>query len=82
MDREMEHLESKQDIDLMPYNQEVNPPSSPNLEAEKVISDQGDIKILEDNLEAEFHNISFDESHHRVVKSRRVTTPHVNASPT
>ena len=51
----------------MPQNQEVTPPASPDLEAKQVPRDQGDIKILEYNLEAEMHNISFDESQNRVV---------------
>jgi len=58
----------------MPQHQEVNPPASPDLEAEQVPSDQGDTEILGDNSEGEMHNISFDESHHRVVQSCRVST--------
>lgn len=59
---DMVQLESDQYIDLMPRNQEVTPPTSSNLEVEQVPSDQGDIEILEDNLEADMHNKSFDES--------------------
>ena len=53
----MEHLELEQDIGLMPYHQEVDPPASLDLEAEKFLSDQGDSEILGDNLEEEMHNI-------------------------
>ena len=67
MDMDAVHLESKHDIDLMPHNQEVNPPASPNLEAKQVLSDPGDTKILEDNPEEEMHNISFNESQHKFV---------------
>lgn len=82
MDMKMEQLESKQDIDLMPYNQEVNPPGSPDAEAEKVLRNQGDTEILEDNPEEERHNISFDESHHRFLQSHKATTLDVHTSPT
>ena len=63
----MEKQELEQDIDLMPYHQEVEPPASSNLEVEQVLSDQGDTQILGDHSEGEMHNISFDESQHRVV---------------
>ena len=46
----------------MPQNQEVTPPASLDPYIEQVLSDQGDTEILEDNLEPEMHNISFDES--------------------
>lgn len=46
---DMEQPELEQDIDLMPYTQEVNPPASLYLEVEKILSDQGDTEILEDN---------------------------------
>lgn len=62
----------------MPKDQEVTPPDPG---AEQVLSVQGDIEILEDNPEANVHNISFDESQHRVVQSRRVPTPDVHISP-
>ena len=65
----------------MPYHQEVDPPASPYLEAEQVLSDQGDAKILGDNPKGEMHNISFDESQHRVVQSHKVSTPDDNTSP-
>lgn len=73
--------ESDRDIDLMPQNQEVTPPNSPDPEVEQVPSDQGDTEILEDNPEAEMHNISFNESQHRVVQSCRFPTPNVHISP-
>lgn len=62
MDMKMEKLESEQDIDLMPYNQEFDPLASPDLKEKRVLSDQQDTAILEDNMEWEMHNISFDES--------------------
>jgi len=66
----------------MPYFQEVNPLASPDLETEQVASNQGDTKILGDNVEEELPNISFDESHHRVVQSCRVSTLDFHASLT
>ena len=65
----------------MPHHQEVDPPASLHLEDEQVPSDQGDTKILLDMLEGEMHNISFDESQHRVVQSHRVSTPEDHTSP-
>ena len=59
--------EKDQDMDLMPKDQEVTPPASLDLEVEQVPSDQGDTEILEDNLEADVHNIYFDDSQHRVM---------------
>ena len=76
----MEQPELEQDIDLMPYYQEFDPPNSPNSEVEKVLSDQGDIEILGDNLEEEMHNISFDESQHKVMQSCKVSTLDVHTS--
>lgn len=58
----MEQVELDQDIDPMPYHQEVNPPASPDSKAEQVLSSQGDTEILGDNPEEEMHNISFNES--------------------
>ena len=66
----------------MPHHQEVYPPASLHLEDEKVPSDQGDTKILGDQLEGEMHNISFDESQHRFVKSHRLLTSNDQTSPT
>lgn len=65
----------------MPYHQVVNLPASSDSEAEQVPSDQGDTKILGDNSEEDIHNISFDESKHRVVQSCRVSTPNDHTSP-
>ena len=65
----------------MPYHQEVDPPASPDPEAENVPSNQGDTKILGDNPEGEMHNISFDESQHKVLQSRRLSTLDDNTSP-
>jgi len=58
----------------MPKDLVVTPLASPDLGAEKVSSDQGDTKILEDNPEAYVHNIFFYESQHKVVPSCRVPT--------
>lgn len=66
----------------MPYDQEVNTPTSPDLEAEKLMRNQGDIEILDDNLKEEMHNISFDKSQHRVLHSHRVTILYVHTYPT
>ena len=76
-------VQPKQDEDtnLMPKDQEVTPPASPDPGAEQVLIDQGDTEILEGNLEADVHNISFDESQHRVVQSHRVSTPDFHESP-
>jgi len=49
MDMDMVQPELDLDIELMPRNQKVTPQASPDLEAEKVPSIQGDIEILEDN---------------------------------
>lgn len=76
----MEQPELKKDINLMPYHQEVDPSASTDLEAEQVLSDQGDIDILEDNSEEEMKNTSFDDSQHNVVKSHIVSTPNVHTS--
>lgn len=80
MDTDVFQLELDQDIGLMPRNQEVPPPASPDLGTEKVPSDQGDNEILEDNPEVDTHNISLNESQHRVVQSRRVPTLDVHVS--
>lgn len=55
-------LEQGQDTDLMPKCPKVISPTSLDLGVEQVPSDQEDIEILEDNLEAYVHNISFNES--------------------
>jgi len=81
MDTNIEQQELEQDIDLMPQHQEVNPLASPHPKEEQVPSDQGDTKILGDNLEEEMHNISFDKSQNRVVQYRRVSTPKDHTSP-
>jgi len=67
MDMDVVQPKQDQDTDLMPKDQEVTPPASPDPRAKQVPSDQGDNEILEDNPEADVHNISFDESQHRVV---------------
>lgn len=72
--------ESDQDINLMPQDQEVTQPASPDPKVEQVPSDQGDTETLEDNLEVDMHNISFNESQHKVVQSHRVTTPDAHVS--
>lgn len=76
---DMVQPELDQDIDLMPRNQEVSSPALRNTE-EHVPRDQGDTKILDENLEVEMHNISFDESHHKVVQSCTVPNPDVHIS--
>ena len=48
---DMEEQELEQDIDLMPYHHDVDPPASADLEEEQVPSDQGDIEILGDHPE-------------------------------
>ena len=64
----------EQDTNLMPHHKEVNSPTSLHPDDEKISNHQGGTKILGGKLEAEMHNISFDESHHRVVQSQRVPT--------
>lgn len=81
MDIDMEQHELEQDIIFVPHHQEVDPLASLDPEAEQVPSDQGDIEILGENLEGEMHNISFDESQHRVVQSLRESTPDDHTSP-
>lgn len=48
MDTAMEQQELDQDIDLMPHHEEVNPPTSPLPEEDRVPSKQGDTEILGD----------------------------------
>ena len=81
MDTNVVQPELDLDIELMPKNQEVTPPASPDPEAKKFPSNQGDTEILEDNLEVDVHNISFEESQHIVVQSHRVPTLNVHVSP-
>ena len=81
MDTDMEQQELEQDIDLLPCHQEVDPPPSLCPEEEQVPSDQGDTEILRDNPEEEMYNISFDESQHKVVQSRKVLTLDDHTSP-
>ena len=81
MDMDIEQKELEQDIGLMPYHQEVDLPASPDPKVEQVPSDQGGTEILWDNLEEEMHNISFDESQHRVVQSHKVSTLGDHTSP-
>lgn len=69
-----------QDTDLMPKDLEITPPASPDPIIEQVPSAQGDNEILEDNLEADVHNICFDESQHIIVQLRRVPTPDLHVS--
>lgn len=78
---DMEQQELEQEINLMPFHQEVDPLASPDLEAEKVPTNQGDNDILGNNLKEEMHNTLVDESQHRVVQSHRVSTPDDNTSP-
>jgi len=66
----------------MPHHKEVDPPTSMHSKEEKVLVDQGGTKILGDHLEEEMHNVSFDKSQHRVVKSHRVSTLEDKTSPT
>lgn len=82
IDTDVVQPELDQDIDLMPHNQDVTLPSSPDMEAEIVQSDQGDTDILEDNLEADVHNICFNESQHKFVQLHRVPSLDVHVSPT
>lgn len=77
----MEQRELEQDIDLLPHHQKVDLPASPHPDDEQVSCDREGTEILGDQLEEEMHNISFDESHHRVVQSHRVSTPDVHTSP-
>lgn len=65
----------------MPHHQEVDPLASPHLEDEQVPSDQGDTEILGDQSEGEMHNISFNESQHRVMQSHRVSTSEDHTYP-
>ena len=77
----MEQQELQQDTDLMPHQREVDSPTSMHPDSEQVSDDQGGTEILGGQLEAEMHNISFDESHHRVVQCLRVLTPEDQTSP-
>ena len=63
----MEQRELEQDTDLTPHHKEVDSPASMHPDDEKVSNEQGGTEILAGQPEAEMHNISFDEFHHRVV---------------
>ena len=65
----------------MPHHKELDSPTSMQPDDEQVSNDQGGIEILGDQLEEEMHNMSFDESQHRVVQSRRVSTSDDQISP-
>ena len=75
LDADMEQQELEQDTDLMPHHKEVDSPTSMHLEEEQVSDDQRGTEILSDQPEEDMHNVSFVESQHRVVQSRRVSTP-------
>ena len=77
----MEQQELEQDTDLMPHHKEVDSPTSMHLDDEQVSNDQGGTQILGDQPEGEMHNISFDESQHRVVQSHKVSTLEDHTSP-
>lgn len=57
----------EQDTNIMLHHKEVESPTSMHLEEEKVSNYQGGIEILRDQLEEKMHNITFDESQHRVM---------------
>lgn len=78
----MEQPELEEDINLLHYHQEVEPTASLDPEVEQVPCNHGDTEILGDNPKEQMHNISFDESHHRVVQSCRVFSLDDNTSPT
>lgn len=83
MDIDVVHPEQDQDIDLVPKDLEVAPSASLDLGAEQVPSDQGDIEILEENLEVNVHNIPFDESQHwirAVMQSAHSICPCISCS--
>lgn len=65
----------------MPRHKEVESPTSMHPDDEKVSDDQGGTKILGDQSKAEMHTISFDESHHKVVQSRKVSALEDHTSP-
>jgi len=67
LDVDMEQQELKQDTHLMLHHKEVDSPTSLHPDDEQVSNGQGGTKILGVQLEAEMHNISFNESHHNVV---------------
>lgn len=74
LDADMEQQELEHDVDLMHHQREVESPASMHLDDEKVSGDQGGTEILGGQPEVEMHKLSFDESHHRVLKSQRVPT--------
>lgn len=71
----------EQDTDLMPHQREVDSLASMYPDDKQVSNDQGGTKILGGQSKAEMHNISFVESHHRVVQAQRVLTPKDQTSP-
>jgi len=78
----MEQQELEQDTEIIPHHKEVDSPTSMHRNEEQVSDDQGGTKIIGDQLEEEMHNISFDESQHRVVQCHRVSTLEDQTSPT
>jgi len=81
LDADMEQQELEQDTNLMPHHKEVDPPTPMHSKEEQVSNDQGGTEILGDQPEEEMHNISFNESQHRVVQSPGVSTPEDQTSP-
>jgi len=81
MDIEMEQPELEKDIYLMSYHQEVSPPTSPDWEVGYDPSEQRDTNMLGDNPEEYMHNLSFNELHHRVLLSHKVSSLDDHKSP-
>ena len=66
----------------MPHHKEVDSLAPMHPNDEQVSNDQGGTEILGVQLEGQMQNISFDESHHRVVQSHIVEPPKDQTSPT
>ena len=75
LDADMEQQDLERDTNLMPHHKEVESPTSLHLDDEQVSNNQGGTEILGGQPKVEMHNISFNESHHRVVESQKVPTP-------
>ena len=62
MDKNMVQEQQDQNTDLMPRVVELTPKASPPSTLEKVQSEQGETLLLDDDLEKDVCNLTFDDS--------------------
>jgi len=58
-----------QDTDLMPRASKVGPQSPPPPVSELVLSDQGEVILLDDDPVMDVYNLSFDELQQKIVQA-------------